>query len=1143
MLDSTTVFDPGFRVTDANGDPVSGAKLKFYNSGTSTPKTVYADSALTVSLGSTVTCDSGGYPTSDGSTKVLIWTGTASYKIVVTDASDATIATHDGITGAISSASLGGGMTEWETPVSSLATDTVLTTTSYGKLIQADPTGGAFTVTIPSAVTAGDGARIGVRHNGTANQVKIATQGGQTIKLPGNATSSGYALTGRGHSVWVVSDGANWSLDLETRPIGTRLITITSRETAAPASPTPGARYIVDGTPTGTWLALGFTTQDIAEADGQGSWIRYSPTTNCGWLAYSVSDSAFYAFKASAWVVQSGMSAPSSSAIKVAVFEDQKANGTAGGTATSGSKFVRTLNTSVSNTLTSASLASNQITLGAATYLAVCEATFSSTNETQLFFESTDGTTVLLAGNSCVVSSVGQDNQNITLVGTFTLASSKVLELKGQVQTTAATTGLGVATGFSAGVEKYARVTLIELTALQGPQGATGATGSTGTAGVDGADAGLSFTYNSSTSAADPGTGKVAFNSGTFASITSVYISETDASANGLASEIQSWDDPTSTIKTRLRFQKGGDPTKVLVLDVSGSITDNGTWGTIPVTYVRHTGSFTNLDGLKLSPAIKGDKGDAGATGSTGSTGSTGATGATGPNTGLDYQWNTATSGDPGTGKLLVNNATPASATQLNISESNQQSASQSAYIATWDDGTTASNKGIVRIVDVSAPGTNFLEYRITGALTDVGAYDTFPVTYVGGAGTIANAAIVAVMFFATGDKGTDGAGSGDVVGPAASVDSELALFSSTTGKLLKRATLTGLVKAASGVASAATAGTDYVVPGGALGTPSSGTLTNTTGLPISTGVSGLGTGVATALAVNVGSAGAFVTFNGAVGTPSSITLTNGTGLPISGITGLGTGVGTALAIAVGSAGAFVTFNGAGGTPSSITLTNGTSLPVSGITASTSTALGVGSVELGHATDTTLSRSAAGELAVEGTLVKKVGTETIYVPAAAMTARTTNGAAAGTAETTTNKIMLSTLDFDTTTQEFAQFAVRMPKSWNLGTVTATFTWSHAATATNFGVVWALEAVAISDQDAGDAAVGTAQQIADTGGTTNTLYVTSATSAITIAGTPAAQDWVVFQVKRVPADASDTMAIDARLHGVTVNFTTNASTDA
>jgi len=64
------------------------------------------------------------------------------------------------------------------------------------------------------------------------------------------------------------------------------------------------------------------------------------------------------------------------------------------------------------------------------------------------------------------------------------------------------------------------------------------------------------------------------------------------------------------------------------------------------------------------------------------------------------------------------------------------------------------------------------------------------------------------------------------------------------------------------------------------LGTPTSVTLTNATGLPISTGVSGLGTGVATALAVAVGSAGAPIVFNGAGGTPSSISLTNATNVP-----------------------------------------------------------------------------------------------------------------------------------------------------------------------------------------------------------------------------------------------------------------------
>lgn len=97
------------------------------------------------------------------------------------------------------------------------------------------------------------------------------------------------------------------------------------------------------------------------------------------------------------------------------------------------------------------------------------------------------------------------------------------------------------------------------------------------------------------------------------------------------------------------------------------------------------------------------------------------------------------------------------------------------------------------------------------------------------------------------------------------------------------------------GITGATTNGTALTLVAPVLGTPASGTLTNTTGYLLSN-LSGAGTGVLTALAVNIGSAGAPVLFNGAGGTPSSITLTNGTGLPIAGTTGYGTGVAGALA-------------------------------------------------------------------------------------------------------------------------------------------------------------------------------------------------------------------------------------------------------
>jgi hypothetical protein len=172
------------------------------------------------------------------------------------------------------------------------------------------------------------------------------------------------------------------------------------------------------------------------------------------------------------------------------------------------------------------------------------------------------------------------------------------------------------------------------------------------------------------------------------------------------------------------------------------------------------------------------------------------------------------------------------------------------------------------------------------------------------------------------------------------------------------------------------------------------------------------------------------------------------------------------------------------------------------------------------------------------------GKHAIYIAAGSMSPSASGGCASlATEATSANRPDLQYLAFDASTDEFAQFSIVMPKSWNEGTITYRAHWTHGATVTNFGVVWGLQALAVSNDDTIDAAYGTAVTVTDTGGTTSDLYTSDESSAITIAGTPAAEDMVFFRVYRDADNGSDNLAVDAKLLGITVFITTDAETDA
>lgn len=260
--------------------------------------------------------------------------------------------------------------------------------------------------------------------------------------------------------------------------------------------------------------------------------------------------------------------------------------------------------------------------------------------------------------------------------------------------------------------------------------------GAAGPSGPPGVHAGIPYKWNTSTAATDPTTGKVKVNHATLASATELYISEVDDDGNALAALLATWDDSTSTIRGRLLLQDPDDPANFAIFNITGTLTDNGTWDTFTIAHVSSGGTLTNNLPLRAFFIPKGDKGDSG-------------------DAGFKYQFNSATSGDPATGKFLFNHATFLSATVFHISETDGDANALATFLASVDDG-TSTNKCLV--IAQKQGGVGFFAFYITAALTDIGAYDIFPITPIASGGAIANGDTLFLSFLRVGDIGSTGA-------------------------------------------------------------------------------------------------------------------------------------------------------------------------------------------------------------------------------------------------------------------------------------------------------------------------------------------------------------------------------------------------
>jgi len=164
----------------------------------------------------------------------------------------------------------------------------------------------------------------------------------------------------------------------------------------------------------------------------------------------------------------------------------------------------------------------------------------------------------------------------------------------------------------------------------------------------------------------------------------------------------------------------------------------------------------------------------------------------------------------------------------------------------------------------------------------------------------------------------------------------------------------------------------------------------------------------------------------------------------------------------------------------------------------------------------------------------------VLTPGALAPTTTTGCADVETVEAGTNDVDYKVLDFDAATEENAYVGFVMPDSYDGGTITARFIWTAASGSGD--VIWGIKGRCFANDDAIDQAYGTAVTVTDTLITAGDIHISAATAVVTLAGSPAGGQYIQLKVYRDADAGGDTLAADARLLAVKIEYALNSYTD-